>query len=109
MSAAEGQEVMRLTLSTLKSLRNDSSFDQFWQRICASCDELDTQKTTLPRRHKVRHLDDGAAPTFHDTIEEHYRVTLILLQLVYLIASISLATRPMGKCRLSFLKLLHQP
>ena len=30
MSAAEGQEVMCLTLSTLKSLRNDFSFDQFW-------------------------------------------------------------------------------
>ena len=36
MSAAEGQEVMYLTLSTLKSLRNDSSFDHFWQRICTS-------------------------------------------------------------------------
>ena len=43
MSAAEGQEVMCLTLSTLKSLHNDSSFDQFWQRICASCDELNIQ------------------------------------------------------------------
>ena len=76
MSAAEGQEVMCLTLSTLKSLRNDSSFDQVWQRICALCDELDIQKPTLPRRRKVpRRLDDGAAPTFHDTVEEHYRVT----------------------------------
>ena len=73
MSVIEGQEVMHLTLSTLKSLRNDSGFDQ---KICASCDELDIQKPTLPCRRKVpRRLDDGAAPTFHDTVEEHYRVT----------------------------------
>ena len=75
MSAAEGQDVMCLTLSTLKSLRNDSSFDQFWQRICTSSEELDIEKPTLPRRCKVpRCLDDGAAPTFPDTVEEHYRV-----------------------------------
>ena len=66
---------MSLTLGTLKSLCNDSRFDQFWQRICASSEELDVEKPTLPRHHKVpRHLDDGAAPTFHDTVEDHYRV-----------------------------------
>ena len=30
MSAAEGQELVSLTLTTLKSMRNDASFDLFW-------------------------------------------------------------------------------
>ena len=40
MSAAEGQEVVSLTLTTLKSIRNDASFDLFWQRVCASAEEV---------------------------------------------------------------------
>ena len=31
MSAAEGQTVAIMTLSTLKSLRNDAGFDLFWK------------------------------------------------------------------------------
>lgn len=51
MSAAESQEVMSLTLGTLKSLCNDSSYDQFWQRIRGSSEELDVEKPTLPCCH----------------------------------------------------------
>jgi hypothetical protein len=83
MSAAEGQDVMCLTLSTLKSLRNDSSFDHFWQRVCTSSEELDIEKPTLPRHRKVpRHLDDGAVPTFPETLEEHYGTVLYILRLL---------------------------
>ena len=41
MSAAEGQEVMHSTLTTLQSIRADSSFESFWERLCSSADELD--------------------------------------------------------------------
>ena len=37
MSAAEGQEVICLTLATLKSLRNDSSFDLFLEANMCCC------------------------------------------------------------------------
>ena len=86
MSAAEGQEVVSLTLTTLKSIRNDASFDLFWQRVCASAEEVDVDKPILPRRRKLpRRLDDGAAPTVHATVEEHYRV--IYFEAVDLITS----------------------
>ena len=48
MSAAEGQDVMSLTLATLKLLRNDSSFDLFWKRTCAAADKFDINGPTLP-------------------------------------------------------------
>ena len=86
MSAAEGQEVVSLTLTTLKSLRNDASFDLFWQRFCASAEEVDVDKPILPRRRKLpRRLVDGTAPTVHATVEEHYHV--IYFEAVDLITS----------------------
>ena len=48
MSAATGQEVMFLTLSTLKSFCDDSSFELFWQRVGTSAEEVDVDKPTLP-------------------------------------------------------------
>lgn len=75
ISAAEGQEVVAMTLSTLASLRNESSFGMFWQRVCDSSKLLDVDKPALPRRRKLpRRLDDGSAPSFPVTVEEHYRV-----------------------------------
>ena len=75
MSAAEGQAVTAMTISTLKSLRNDASFDLFWQKITGSAENLDVDKPALPRRRNApRRLDDGSAPAFHVTVEDHYRV-----------------------------------
>ena len=71
MSAAEGQEVMHSTLSTLQTIRDDSSFSHFWKRITAISDNLDP---SLSRRRKTpRRFDDGSAPSFPGTVEEHYR------------------------------------
>ncbi len=33
MSAAGGQEITRMTIKTLKSLREDQSFDLFWMKV----------------------------------------------------------------------------
>ena len=75
MCAAEAQHVMSLTLTTLKSIRNDVSFNSFWQRACASAQELDVNDPALPRRRKAPcRIDDGTAPaTFPETVEDHYR------------------------------------
>ena len=63
MSAAEGQEVMSLTLSTLKSMRDDDSFDKFWQSTSVSSEELNVESPVYLAivRHpitlmKVQHL-----------------------------------------------------
>ena len=75
MSAAEGQDVTAMTVSTLKSIRNDASFDLFWKKITALAEELDVDQPVLPHRRKApRRLDDGSTPTFHVTVEDHYRV-----------------------------------
>jgi len=75
MSAAEGQEVVSLTLATLKSVRNDSSFDLFWKRTCTAGEKLDINDPTLPRRRKIpRRLDDGSEQSFPETVEQHYRI-----------------------------------
>ena len=71
MSAAEGQ-VVSLTLSTSKLLRNDTNFDRLWQRICSSLEQLDVEKPCCSKA--PCRLGDGSAPTFHGTVEEHYRV-----------------------------------
>ena len=75
MCAAEAQHVMSLTLTTLKSIRNDVSFNSFWQSACASAQELDVNDPALPRCRKApRRIDDGTAPaTFPETVEDHYR------------------------------------
>ena len=66
MSAAEGQEVVAMTLSTpvLTCLV-----------VCNSSEALDVQKLALPKRCKLPcHLDDSSARTFPMTVKEHYRV-----------------------------------
>ena len=73
--SAEGQEVVAMTLSTLASLWNESSFDMFWRRVCDSSEALDIKKPVLPKRRKLpRRLDEGSTPSFPETVEEHYRV-----------------------------------
>ena len=75
ISAAEGKTIADMTVSTLKSLRCDSCFDLFWQKTTASAEAGHVNPPSLPRRCKVPcRLDDGSAVSFHETVEEHYRV-----------------------------------
>ena len=108
MSAAEGQEVMHSTLSTLQTIRDDSSFSHFWKRITAISDDLDTEKPSLSRRRKTpRRFDDGSAPSFPGTVTiELCTLRLLILSChVFLIALTNRGTRHTRKYRLSFLKL----
>ena len=75
MSAVEGQEVASLTLTALKSILNDASFGLVWQGVCTSAEEVDVDKSIIPRHRQLPHcLDDGTAPTVHAPVEEHYHV-----------------------------------
>ena len=75
MSAAEAQEIAKLTVDTLKGIRNDDSFKLFFQLIEALCEKTDTEEPILPRKRKApRHLEVGEGEGYHSsTIEEHYR------------------------------------
>lgn len=75
ISAAEGQDVASMTLKTLESLRSDSNFKLFWQKICKEAESLDISQPCLPRRRKVpRRLEEGEGEgTFAATTEDYYR------------------------------------
>lgn len=75
MSAAEGQEVARMTISTLESIRDDTSFVAFWQKLNGLVDGCDIGEPTLPRKRRVpSKLEDGlASPVFPSSIEDHFR------------------------------------
>ena len=75
MSAAEGQDLTALTISTLKSLRNNDSFDLYWKRRTVAATNVDINEPILPRCRKAPHrIDEGSTPTFHETVKDHYRV-----------------------------------
>ena len=72
MSASEGQKVTEMTVTT--SIRNDTSFGLYWQKITASAENIEIEKPSLPRRRKTpRRLDDGSSPTLPTSVEDHYR------------------------------------
>ena len=60
MSAAEGQKIAQMTTDTLKLLRNDESFDLFWEKVNNTASILNINKSQLPRQQKQpRRYDDG--------------------------------------------------
>ena len=75
ISAAEGQQVARMTIGTLKSLRNDQSFELFWTKVNQTTSNLDVNEPQLPRRRKVpRRYDDGLSESdYHDSPKSLYR------------------------------------
>ena len=47
LSAAEGQEVAPMTISTSESIRDDASFVAFWQKVNAPNNRFDIEELTL--------------------------------------------------------------
>ena len=52
-SAAEGQEISSLTVKTLESIRNESSFDMLWDKIELRRQALEVDPPVLGRKRKV--------------------------------------------------------
>ena len=75
ISAAEAQEIARMTVRTLKSIRSDEAFDLFWAKVSSTAELLDVGEPHLPRRHKLpRRIDEGTSTgDFHSTPKEYYR------------------------------------
>lgn len=75
LSATEAQEVARLTITTLQSVRSDSAFDQFWDRVQQTASEHDVDDPVLPRRRKVpTNLEVGtSSPVYPDSPKDRYR------------------------------------
>ncbi len=75
LSAAEGQEVAKLTVETLQSLRCENNFDLFWQKVDVYMNDLNVNEPTLPRRRKApqRYEICHSEPFFSATPKEFYR------------------------------------
>ena len=75
ISAAEGQRLASLTVTTLTKIRDAEQYDLFWQLITRKASALDVSKPTLPRKRKApQRYEIGTGEShFPEGVEEHYR------------------------------------
>ena len=75
LSAAEGQQIARLTVEVLQSLQNSERFSAFYSRVVQEQIRFGVSDPCLPRkRHAPERFEDGSsAGYFHPTAEDHYR------------------------------------
>ena len=74
ISAAEGQEVAKMTNKTLASIRCDSMFELFWENITKKGKSLKLSEPCLPRRRRVpRRLEDGNSVSYPATPKDYFR------------------------------------
>ncbi len=75
MSAAEGQQVAKMTVATLKSIRNDESYDGFWKSVTLKATHFAVSEPKLPRRRKIpKRYDSGShSGDYHTTPESYYK------------------------------------
>ena len=75
ISAAEGQQVARMVINTLQSIRNEESYNLFWQKVLHFCECNDMQKAQLPCPRKLPARYDDGLSRHHipASPKEHYR------------------------------------
>lgn len=75
MSAAAGQEIARMTVQTLKSLRSDAMFDLFWAKVNQFTSTHEVNDPRLPRQRKrPRRYEEGTSDgDFHETPKQYFR------------------------------------
>ena len=62
-----------MTQVTLQSMRNDESFDLFWDYVEQRRALVDVSSPTLPRCRKVtRRLEVGESEGEYPTVKDHY-------------------------------------
>ena len=82
LSAAEGQEIARLTTTTLKGMRSSGAFDLFFELVERFHDKHGVSTSSLPRKRKApRHLEVGTGSGYFmisTSVQEHYHQIIIL-------------------------------
>lgn len=73
--AVEAKKYIAVTVASLKELRNDSNFDEFWSGVKQNADKLDVDEPVLPRKRKAPTRLDPTSSTAHadNTPEDLYR------------------------------------
>ena len=71
LSAAKGQEIASLTITTLRS---SGAFNLFFELVERFCDKNGVSKPSLPRKRKApRHVEVGTGSGYFSTsVQEHY-------------------------------------
>ena len=64
-----------MTKRTLHGIRDEQSFDLFWEKVSTMASDVDVNDPVLPRKRKVpKRFEQGNAPAeFHSTPKSHYR------------------------------------
>lgn len=84
-SASEGQEIARLTIRTLETLRNEDSFNLFWEKLKIHGVTFEDDDPILPRKRKCpQRFDGGTAVGDHPAtpkilFRQHYFEALDLI------------------------------
>ena len=75
ISAAEGQKVADMTVTTLQSIRSDANFDLFWSKVTRMATHCEVEDPVLPRRRKrPRRYEHGSAEgDFASDVKSFYR------------------------------------
>ena len=75
LSCYEAQQIAKVCLSTLKGMREEASFNRFFEKVRVSAQKREVNDPKLLRKRKVpSRYEDGEAPgEFISTVEEHYR------------------------------------
>ena len=75
ISASEGQDIAKMTVRCLKTLRTDNNFALFWSKVTKKANQLHIDEPALPRKRKrtVRYESGNATPEFQSSVEEYYR------------------------------------
>lgn len=73
--AVEAKKYVAVMVASLKELRNDSNFDEFWSGVKQNADKLDVDEPVLPRKRKAPTCLDPTPSTAHadNTPEDLYR------------------------------------
>jgi len=77
MSASEGQDLAKLTVTTLQKLCSDDAYEDFWEKLDSTLETVDVSEPALPRRRKApKRFDTGSAPNeYPQTPKGMYRHT----------------------------------
>ena len=75
ITASEGQQLAKLTIDVIKSIRKEDKFKSFYDRVLLHQSKFDIDATTLShKRHAPRQLQIGLTDgSFHSTPEHNYR------------------------------------
>ena len=75
ISASESQDIAKMTVRCLKTLRTDDNFALFWSKVTKKANQLNIDEPAVPRKRKrtVRYKCGNATPEFQSSVEEYYR------------------------------------